>query len=89
MGIPGELFCELGLRIKINSPYKYNFIVELANDYIGYIPTTEAFRQGGYETWLATSSKVAPEAGENIVQETLYMLKNLVKGISPNSKFVV
>ncbi|MEM1515543.1 MAG: neutral/alkaline non-lysosomal ceramidase N-terminal domain-containing protein [Candidatus Bathyarchaeia archaeon] len=78
-GIPGELFCELGLRIKDASPYKYNFVVELANDCIGYIPTSEAFEQGGYETWLATSSRVAPGSGERIVQEILNMLNMLKK----------
>ena len=78
-GIPGELFCELGLLIKDASPYKYNFVVELANDYIGYIPTSEAFKQGGYETWLTTSSRVSPRSGERIVQEILAMLNMLRK----------
>ena len=47
---PGELFVEWGLEMKKWSPFPYTFIAELANDSVGYIPTYEAFRRGGYET---------------------------------------
>jgi hypothetical protein len=47
--IPGELFCRLGLELKGLFPGKKVFIIGYANDYISYIPTKEAFNQGGYE----------------------------------------
>jgi len=78
VGVPGECFVELGLSIKARSPFKYNFVTELANDYVGYIPTAEAFKQGGYETFNARSSKVAAGSGEKIVEESLDMLKELL-----------
>jgi len=78
VGVPGEYFAKLGLEIKARSPFKYNFVTELANDYVGYIPTTEAFKQGGYETFNARSSKVAAGSGEKIVEESLNMLKELL-----------
>ena len=49
VALPGEIFCEIGLEIKHKSPAKHTLIVELANDAIGYVPTEEAFGQGGYE----------------------------------------
>ena len=77
VAVPGEMFVELGLEIKEKSPFKHTFVVELANDYIGYIPTRIAFQEGGYETLNARSSKVAPEAGELIVEKTISMLERI------------
>jgi len=47
--IPGEVFCEFSLAIrKMN---KANvMVVGYANGNIGYVPTAEAFAEGGYET---------------------------------------
>jgi len=59
VAVPGEMFVELGLDIKQKSPFEHTFVVELANDYVGYIPTRVAFEEGGYETLNARSSKVA------------------------------
>ena len=47
----GEAFAQLGLDIKQRSPYAMTAVAELGADIIGYIPTLEAFRQGGYETF--------------------------------------
>jgi hypothetical protein len=74
VGIPGELFVELGKDIKKRSPFPYTFIVELANDSIGYIPTRAAYEQGSYEP---TSSRMAPGAGEAIVEKALSLLREL------------
>ena len=75
VSVPGEMFVELGLEIKEKSPFKHTFVVELANDYVGYIPTRIAFEEGGYETLNARSSKVAPEVGELVVENVLSMLE--------------
>jgi hypothetical protein len=74
VGIPGELFVELGRRIRQQSPFQYTFVVELANDGIGYLPTREAFQQGSYEP---TSSPLAPGAGEKIADTAIGLLKRL------------
>jgi hypothetical protein len=74
VGVPGELFVELGREIKKRSPFKHTYVVELANDYVGYIPTRAAFEEGGYEVLDARSSKVAPEAGEIIIVECVKLL---------------
>lgn len=74
VAIPGELFVELGREIQNKSPFPYTFIVTLANDSIGYIPTRRAYEEGGYEP---TSTRLAPGAGELIVEKTLELLARL------------
>jgi len=72
---PGEFFVEFGREIKQRSPFERTYVVELANDYVGYIPTREAFEQGGYEVLDARSSKVGPDAGEIVVEECVKLLQ--------------
>lgn len=74
---PGEMFCQLGLDLKERSPAATTFVVELANDYIGYVPTQVAFEHGGYEIWLARSAKVGPGTGEAMVESAVRLLTNL------------
>lgn len=61
---PGELFVEWGLEMKKWSPFPFTFIAELANDSVGYIPTFEAFRRGGYEATPVVSVKYTPALGQ-------------------------
>lgn len=62
VSIPGELFCSIGRQIKALAAGIE--IVGYANDYIGYIPSEDAFQQGGYELF---SSLVGPRAGMVII----------------------
>jgi len=79
VGLPGEVFVELGLEIKRRSPFGRTFVVELADDYVGYVPTREAFREGGYEVMTARTSKLAPGAGETMVEAALELLGRLAR----------
>ncbi len=54
--IPCEVFAETGLALKQASPSDDTFLIELANQYHGYLPTPEQHALGGYETWDARSS---------------------------------
>ncbi|MFB3826502.1 MAG: hypothetical protein ACE15B_07015 [Bryobacteraceae bacterium] len=76
VAVPGELFVELGQSIKKASPFRYTFIVELANDSIGYIPTRQAYAEGSYEP---ASTPLAPGAGEKIVETAADLLKRLAQ----------
>lgn len=49
LAIPGEVFSDIGLRIKRMRPTPV-LVVGYANGNIGYIPTEAAFAEGGYET---------------------------------------
>ena len=56
----------------------------MANDWVGYVPTLEAFRQrGGYETTIGPNVLI-PEAGEIMVKSALRMLNELYKAMSKN-----
>jgi hypothetical protein len=74
VGLPGEVFVELGLAIKAVSPFKQTIVIELANDAPGYIPTKKAFAEGSYET---VNSRIAPGGGELLVEEAIKLLKAL------------
>jgi len=49
VGLPGEIFCEIGLDIKRRSPAEFTAVAELTGDNLGYVPTKQAFSEGGYE----------------------------------------
>jgi hypothetical protein len=76
VGVPGELFAELGNEIKYRSPFRYTYVVAIANDYIGYIPDYDAFDLGGHQTW-ANSSISERGTGEVIVNQTVEILNSL------------
>lgn len=76
--LPGEAFAELGLDIKKRSAQKYTMLFGLANDYIGYIPTCEAFDEGGYETKTGHTSKLDKAAGELLTEEITDLIKELL-----------
>lgn len=42
---PGELFVEIGLRLRQELPFKHLFVVGYANGIVGYLPTAESCRQ--------------------------------------------
>ena len=78
--IPCEVFAEIGLHIKAESPFPAAFTIELANGYYGYLPTPRQHAWGGYETWRARSSYLAPDASEIISAEVLRLFQELSVG---------
>ena len=74
-----EYFCEYGLRIKKASRLKPTWVVSLANDYIGYVPTAQAFMAGGYEPRTAGSSKMSSDTGQRLVEKALEALGRVEK----------
>ena len=72
-----EYFAEYALRLKAASPTRYTWFVELANEYIGYVPTAQAFVGGGYEPRTARSSKLAPDAGQRLLEGGLSALRKI------------
>jgi hypothetical protein len=84
VGVPGEFFTKLGIQIKRRSPFRYTYVIELANDYIGYIPDKEAHDLGGYQVWTGSHSFVAKGTGEAIVEESLRLLHEAYNRSSRN-----
>ena len=71
VGLPGEIFVELGKAIKLASPFPHTIVVELANGSIGYVPDRRAYPEGAYEV---ISSRVAAGAGEMLVDTAVRLL---------------
>ena len=76
VGLPGEIFCELGLDVKRRSPAGHTLVAELANDAVGYLPTRQSFPQGGYEV-TAGSTMYEPGAGERLADTAVEQLQRL------------
>jgi hypothetical protein len=74
VALPGEIFVELGLAIKQDSPFRRTIIAELADGAIGYIPARRAYAQGNYEV---VSARCAEGSGERLVDAALRLLKEL------------
>jgi len=72
VGLPGEVFVELGLAIKRASPFPVTLVIELCQDDPGYIPTKKAFAEGSYET---VNSRIAPGGGEMMAEAAIRLLK--------------
>jgi len=76
VGLPGEIFVEIGLAIKKDSPFETTIVTELANGSIGYVPDRKAYAEGNYEP---VSARCAPSSGELLVETSLRLLRDLKK----------
>jgi neutral ceramidase len=71
VGLPGEIFAELGMAIKMASPFRYTVVAELANGSIGYVPNRKAYPEGAYE---AVSARCAAGSGEMLAEAAVRLL---------------
>jgi len=46
---PVELFCEIAMAVRAQSPFAHTFYFGYTNGWLGYLPTAEGFAEGGYE----------------------------------------
>ena len=69
-----EYFCEYALRIKACSPFRPTWVVSLANEHLGYVPTAQAFVAGGYEPRTGRSSRYSIDAGQRLLETSLKVL---------------
>lgn len=74
VGLPGEIFTELGMAIRKASPFPYTIVASLANGSLGYIPDRASYPQGAYEV---ASARCAAGSGEMLVEAALRMLTEL------------
>jgi hypothetical protein len=75
VGFPGDAFVELGLAIKLNSPFPFTVVNEQSgNGTISYAPNRKAFPEGGYEV---ISARYAPGGGELLVDAVNRLLMDL------------
>jgi hypothetical protein len=74
VGVPGELFCQIGLDIKAQSRFAHTYIVGYANTYQGYFPTPGAYEEGGYEVNMGRWSRFTAAAGRSVEATALELL---------------
>jgi hypothetical protein len=74
VGLGGEVFNEIGQRIKAASPFAHTFIVTHCNGASGYVPIHSSYGEGGYEV---QTSPFGPGAEDRLVEETKRLLAEL------------
>jgi len=74
VGLGGEPFTHYAKAIRKGVPDKMVISVTCANGFEGYLPTEEAFREGGYE---ATASPFTHDLESQCVQAAVELLKNM------------
>ena len=72
---PFELYVDYGLRLKARSPAEQTFVVQLACDTLGYLPTERGVSGGHYSAEIM-SNIVGPEGGRRLVDRTVEALKS-------------
>lgn len=72
LGFPAEYFVEYCLELRERSPLPHTLVVELANDCIGYVPTPQAFDEGGYE---GTSARFTRDTGPLLAEAALELVE--------------
>ena len=77
-GLPCEPFVDIGRDIKAQSPFKMTVVSCLTNGSEGYIPSTKAHSEGGYE---GLSSRFAAPTGDNLVAAQVEQLKKLCTSV--------
>ncbi len=74
VGIPGEPFTGISLKIKETEGWEHIMVCELVNGHNGYFPLKSAYDEGGYE---ARSSKFKSGVGEIIIDGAKELLKEM------------
>ncbi len=82
VGIPGEVFVEIGLGIKEGSPFEHTYVTAHTNGCIGYMPTKQAFEEGGYETHSAYRLygiyPMDQDVAEKMINTSLKLINSLI-----------
>lgn len=82
VAVSGEPFAELGLEVKRRSPLPHTFFLGYSNGCLGYLPTPEAFAEGGMEVHESYQNYMLPAPlttawGPAIVETSLELLRSL------------
>lgn len=74
VAMPVEPFAEIGAAVKARSPFATTLFSGYSNGYYGYLPTRDAFDEGGYEV---TTSPYLPDAAGMVVEAAVEALAAL------------
>jgi hypothetical protein len=79
---PGEIYTEIGMRLKAASPFRHTVILGVANGYVRYIPTRVAVQQGGY----AEVTRIVDASAEDLVFANSLKLLEQVRRLEPRQR---
>ena len=74
LSVAGEPFLEISHRILAESPFGHTLFSGYSNGGFGYIPTREAFSEGGYEI---EATPFSPDAADALVAAGIRLLRDL------------
>lgn len=77
--LPGEPFVETALQIERASPFKQTLVAAFSESSVGYIPTQQAFKEGGYETGPGKWSFLQHGSDLMLRDHAIEMLKDLMR----------
>jgi hypothetical protein len=82
VAVNGEPFAELSLEVKRRSPLPNTIFLGYSNGCLGYLPTPEAFAEGGMEVEESVRNyllpaPLTPEWGPAVVETSLELLRQL------------
>jgi neutral ceramidase len=71
---PVELFCEIAIAVRNQSPFPQTFYFGYTNGWLGYLPTAQGFAEGGYEP---RTSVFTPQVEADVTQAVVAFLQGL------------
>jgi hypothetical protein len=74
---PGEIFTEIGMAVKQQSPLPRSCFAGYTDGTIAYVPVPEAYPEGGYE--VTHACRVAPAAAGMIEETSLELLRRVAE----------
>ncbi|MBN2450918.1 MAG: hypothetical protein JXR77_11045 [Lentisphaeria bacterium] len=80
IGLPGEVFVKWGIEIKHWSPARFTFVAELANDWFGYIPTSDQAHRGAYGALPILSRRLDADGGRQMTDAVQVLMWDLWEG---------
>lgn len=79
IGYPCEVFFDIGRQVQAQSPFPHTLTVTHVDGWNGYVPTADAYPDGGYEVDTARAHYrglgITPEAEQVLVAESLRALQ--------------
>ena len=75
-GFPGEPFNDIGKRVKKESPFTITLLTCLTNGSRGYVPFSDAYQTGGYES---ATSPFGPSVADDLIAGKLKLLNSLYR----------
>jgi hypothetical protein len=68
------MFCEMAMAVRSASPFLHTFYFGYTNGWFGYLPTAQAFSEGGYEP---NTSPFTAQAEKDVTQGVIAFVQGL------------